>query len=631
MTIFEGSIRKGGEYWFQKQNVDTVDSAGKIILHNTYIPLELKDGLFKSKQTQKDLKPLQSDSQNFLLLDITCEAYNIFKIADYFTKYKHILYQTNTGLRGVLFCNLKSSEVVPTYSKIWHDIKHLGTLNKEVTQIWKIFFPLEKCIEISKNEDGELFKAVKFFCQHELPDIPLKSENFNDCCLEYYKELGFVKNYNDNKYYKDGLSYVMPSYSPWKMYCEEPAYNIDIQDKVKKYKTKEIYKRLEYQSDTEVLADTLTENEYKDTCDKFLKEGGCLAIKSYMGSNKSSVLGYILKNTKKKVLFITSRISLAQEFKKKFGIPLYSDKIVKDTKYKGSLICQYDSLLKLNPKNYDLVVVDEFVSVLFHSTDNLSNSKKELINKFLGFLKKDLVVSDAFLNAEVLKILGRDVKTFTNLQKDTIPLQELNEKDFFIEVNKALREHGQISISTNSVKTIEKKVEYYCSLNDKTYTTVTGPKSEVYKESTLKKLNRKQYSENIIIYSPTLSLGVSIFSAIKVHFHYDTGNSTNTIQSIQMLRRARKVDKIYYFVQEKYRNLATNYESLKNYLLNHITSENSWIFDLGSDFKNQVFSTGKYYIQIEVFKNILKLNNRESFNEFLRYNFENVNSLQNFP
>ena len=165
------------------------------------------------------------------------------------------------------------------------------------------------------------------------------------------------------------------------------------------------------------------------------------------------------------------------------------------------------------------------------------------------------------------------------------------------------------------------------SLNHITYEIVTGPKSGNYKESTLKYYSRRRYKKDVIVYSSTLSLGVSIYKKIKNHFHLDTGNSTNTIQSIQMLRRARKVEAIHYCAEQNFRNYSTTIEGVSRYILSNVNSNNSWAIDTGSDFNNFLGPIGMYYARIEVFKNILKLDNRASFNEFLGYNFENVKYL----
>lgn len=611
-------------FYFTSLNIEDLHEIQKMLVHNYLLTIDLKPGRYRLRRTMKDLSPFQSKYQNFFILDFKCNIAEKYRVCEYFSKYRHIIMDSPTGVRGYIAISDKI-KIDNIFSKIYFDLKHLGEL--QANSISGIGFskPLPTNVVISENSSGKIFDES--YIPPKLNHYKLESTNLLDICKEYFNKDGFV--FDGSKYIKDNLKFNWSPKYPWIMFCENPAYNKNIYPFISKYKSLSILKSLECEPNIEVNVQSLKECDYKETCDNFLKNGGVLGIKSYMGSNKSEMLEYIIKKSKK-ILVITSRISLAQEFKRKFNLPLYSDFNIKNFKYNGSLICQYDSLTKINPNNYDTVIIDEFVSVLFHSTDNLADNfkKKELVQKFLSLLQKNLVVSDAFLNKEVLKIIGRKITLFVNKARDKIPLIEYDSDGLFRDMAEKLSSGEQVSISTNSVKSIENKIAEICLSLDKTSVIVTGPKPENYKESALNSLNKKQYKQDIVIYSPTLSLGVSIFSKIKNHYHYDTGNSSNAIQSIQMLRRTRKVETIHYFIEERTFRGSTDFESLKKYLESNMNAKNSWIFDFCDDFSNKIMTIGKYYIQVEVFKNILKSNTKISFNEFLKYNFQTIHFLE---
>ena len=138
-------------------------------------------------------------------------------------------------------------------------------------------------------------------------------------------------------------------------------------------------------------------SEIHKKIDQFLNSSnGLFAIRSPMGTGKSNIIKHIIEechNLDMKVLVVTNRISVAKDFAKKYNIKLYNQ-----DKYEigDSLICQYDSLWKYNIRFFDIVIMDEFISLLLHSRNNLNNSIIDL-PKFFGCFQKKLVIADAFL------------------------------------------------------------------------------------------------------------------------------------------------------------------------------------------------------------------------------------------
>ena len=128
----------------------------------------------------------------------------------------------------------------------------------------------------------------------------------------------------------------------------------------------------------------------------FIENKKRLYIQSPMGTGKTIIVKEILKKHKK-VLIITNRVSLAQEFKeryKKYNIQFYKENFNKE----NSLIIQYDSLNKIDINNYDIFILDEFMSLLFHSLSLLTPKALFNLAKLCLILEtKKIVVLDAFL------------------------------------------------------------------------------------------------------------------------------------------------------------------------------------------------------------------------------------------
>lgn len=637
MTAFSSDtfyIPQDKEMLLNSVITEDLEEIKRIFVHNFVLAQDLNPGNYRIPINAESIKLFKSKSQNFMILDIKCNASDALKIADKFAKYKHLFMESNQGMRGIIFFkSLKWKHQRHTFNKIQNEIKEFGELNPFALSLFGRFAPLPKNIVISENKNGSHYETSNKFETEPLKRYKLESTNFLDACLEYFTKDGFVRNLDIPEssgyrtYIKGNESYKWNEKYPWMMFHRDPLQTKNIYKLVSSLRIKERLKQLEYAPDIVVHSQSLELKDFRDACDAFIKKGGVLAIKSYMGSSKSDALGYAIeqsKKLKKKILVITSRITLAQEFKQKFNLPLYSDFKGKTIKFKGSIICQYDSLSRIDPRNYDVVIVDEFCSVVFHSVDNLIEDKRSVLRKFLGLLKKDVVIADAFLNTEFLRLLRRPVKTLTNTQKDTIPLFECTKEGLFEEMQKCLSKREQVSVSTNSVKAIESTIARICSLLEKTSTVVIGPKSHEYKVQKIETLNRKKYKDDIIIYSPALSLGVSIFNKIKNHFHFDSGLSANAIQSIQMLRRARKADKIFYYIGEATNYGPQDFEAYKQFAYDKMDSNNSWMFDIDGNLSD----IGIYCAQVGVIKNILSSNTAIAFNKLLHYNFENIKHLQ---
>ena len=121
---------------------------------------------------------------------------------------------------------------------------------------------------------------------------------------------------------------------------------------------------------------------------------------------------------------------MAQDFAKKYSIKLYNA-----DKYEigDSLVVQFDSLWKYNIKFFDIVIMDEFISLMMHSRNNLNNNSFN-IAKFFGCFQKKLVIADAFLTGYENFLLNKEtnIHLIDNDYRDDTQLYSYTSPNYFI-------------------------------------------------------------------------------------------------------------------------------------------------------------------------------------------------------
>ena len=129
----------------------------------------------------------------------------------------------------------------------------------------------------------------------------------------------------------------------------------------------------------------------------------------------------------------------------------------------------------------------------------------------------------------------------------------------------------------------------------------------------------------MLIFSPTLTVGVSNLNNVNYHFHYDSSLSTDVISSIQMLKRTRKTKEIHMFVKEKINYIKTSYNDIRDEYMTNIGKniEQNYLFDIDDYGNARLSEIGKKAIKIDTFKNILEFNHKEAFLWLLKYHFQN--------
>lgn len=584
--------------------------------------------------------------QKKVFLDIDCNSQeNLNKILNYFKDFTCVLGESS-GYNGINNFNLKGlleiepsnfKEYLDIFKQIQTDLEPFGYLDDKITLTSHYIFPLTKHKILLENVGQKYSKypKVNFKSSITLPDFDLKSHTKTKMCLEYFKCFGFTKT-GKNQFEKDGLKYYFNPEFPTYMRCEIRSKSISIKEPIAKFQSSKISETLvKFSPELELNERFLSPNKIQTILNDFLKiQNSALCIKSYMGSGKSEIIKSLIQKSKKPVLIITPRVTLAIEFNNKFKIPVYFNvNFDKTSTYqkidyrKGmSLICQYDSLNKIKDfSSFGAIILDEFCSVLCHSIDNLSAESYALLEKFLKLLKfKKLVISDAFLCDYVLKLISHEKKfLIENHYKEKIKIkQHLNRKEFFKDLKSRLENGEKITISTTSLNIVERYLKVICSSIDKSFCVIHGKNTDTRKKETVLDFNSEKLNYDCIVFSPLVTIGISIFNDISTHFHYDGGFSTSTIPSIQMLGRARKVKEIVYFVKEleTYTDLGIENDIL--WETEHISSNTSKYFTLNDDLQNELKpGIGEYWMSVRKYQKFLKRNTRKSFNLLLSQNF----------
>ena len=308
-----------------------------------------------------------------------------------------------------------------------------------------------------------------------------------------------------------------------------------------------------------------------------------IAVQSEKGTGKTSnLLKVILKNKKKSpqsVLFISSRRTFGIKLwgdLEKHGFKLYSD-INDHFIHSKRIICQIDSLLRIQVKDFDLIIIDECESLArYMGSSHFTKNKKSrrIVTEFEDLVENcgKLIIMDADLS-------DRCLNYYTNILSSTInksnihvirnkytPYQNYNIKYMKYDcwLNKLIDmidkdDNKKIAIpmaSNNKAKDLLSLLEI--RYPNKRVLLIHKETKDEDKLKQLQKVNETWVKYDIVIYTPTVCMGVSFdptyFDNI---FAYGCHNSLGAQEFCQMMHRIRypKDNNIYLCIDHyKYYN-----------------------------------------------------------------------------
>ena len=369
---------------------------------------------------------------------------------------------------------------------------------------------------------------------------------------------------------------------------------------------------------------------------KWLDSDGLLKLKSAMGTGKSTVIEEVIKQSndrRLKVLLITNRISVAKDFQNKYDLKLYSE-----GKYEigDDLIVQFDSLWRYSLRHFDVIILDEFVSVMLHSRNTMGEyGNLNRVKLMYAMRTKLCMIADAFLFGIEDKLIPTKPKfMMVNDYREDIKVLKYPDIPTIISEFKRItlnEKSSKVSVSCTT-KTMAKALETMCEEEGLVTLVLSADTLEEEKEDIYKVFDKDDHDYwDVLIYTPTLTVGVSIMNKTDHHFHIDESVSVDVISSIQMIRRSRKATNIHYFVNERKRFLETDVESLnkevKNNIEKYYKKNNSLLVEVDEygDFK--MSKIAMFINDVEVLYNKLENNHKHSFELLLKHQISSTPEL----
>lgn len=717
---FAKSPYDDNSFIFETIEVQTTYQAFQLLVNNfcLNIALDLK-GPSKSRRLKTDLEPHIIKTFDHLLFDFECRSeFNKNMALDYFKSTQCTIGQSrsydgvnNFNLKGIIkTAPMSLKELKVLQAKIQKELSDYGKYTTDTLRITYYTAPLNKDNILLDNPNGSVLMPVGSNITDYYNNIDLDckfnitSKETTEICKTIFKNLGFILvdiNANGSiKYTKDSEDYIWYPNNPYIMNHTESYMSVNIWKEAIKYEpTFDITPYIDYKADIVVDRNfTEIESELDSIVESFLfKHNGALTLRAPMGSGKTTFIDRIIEYALEqdfKIAVITNRVTLAEDYKRKYEKFLYykdyidaikardaedsensnnisgeeairiiqnydSSNIASNTsntstitktkkpkivRSKGkSLICQYDSFRHFALDDYDLIILDEFMSLLMHTRSAL-NSKTENLIKFYTALNKKVVVADAFLSKYIVDNMFTKPLNVVSYTKNDTELYSCNDSNtFYTLIKNALDSNKKITISTTSIKVVDIIKEMCKKLNKKII--IFNKETDLAsKDIIYDKIRSKEALDcDVLIYTPVLTVGINILNDVDVHFHYDSASSTDVISSLQMMGRARFAKKIIYYVMNKKYNACINYDLLKTTVEKKPKEHTDDSKDRNVEYKRgtvknllyhfqvppgkdyqELSHIGKACLKVDVFNNMTLCDYKKSFDILLSFNFSKI-------
>jgi hypothetical protein len=317
-----------------------------------------------------------------------------------------------------------------------------------------------------------------------------------------------------------------------------------------------------------------------------------VVLKSPYGTGKTTMIKEIInksiqKNKDVRIVFLVMRQSLARSIELEFesmGFINYLNKIKKHTKsfINGSsfnVITKYESIKQeidhntnrviisldslprinnytyespINIKPYDIVICDEFCSLLSHFSYQQMNAKEfiyKLFHKIIKTAKKNVYFLDGDISNREISYLENyleytGVPTFNTAKGNSYNIKITYDQDYYLrEILDDLKKGKNVCVISTSASFCDK---LEALLKDAGYDStkvfkITGRSSDIDKQS-LVNVNQLFIQYRLVIFSPTISVGVDFNQR-----HFDKIYGQICLESItpreywQMLARIRTI------------------------------------------------------------------------------------------
>ena len=270
---------------------------------------------------------------------------------------------------------------------------------------------------------------------------------------------------------------------------------------------------------------------YKDINDKFKNSKYCV-LKSRYGSGKTTFIKKLIEKeySDKRIIFLTMRQSLARNINKDFkelGFVNYLDKLKDNSDNidinhdNNKVIISIDSLkkitytrfMKLKIKPYDLVICDEFCSLLSHFDYNKLQEPELLHHIFESIIKTSK--QTYFLDGDISNREIKYLQTYYNY--DDKPLFNINNKKnyniiieydseiYYENILNDLKNNKKICIASMSSNFV---LDIYNRFSDDYKCLIVYSKTDDEIKTKLENVEELFMKYDLVIYSPTITVGV---------------------------------------------------------------------------------------------------------------------------
>lgn len=694
LTLFNGqgnskipfSSYEDGSFIFANKTLNSLRDAYEFTIRNYTLsrPLDLKEPI-NTFRTKTDLKDYVPEKINNIAINLTevQNRYDVDDIIEYFfnKNYACIIGQgsdydghKNFHLQGIIKVDFLTDETTIKNSLMVMQ-SELGVkcrVDLQASSIISVQPPANSSKILHVRENGKVLSnslsAPVLSTKHNTKHLKVSfNDDFTELCLEQFAQLGFhassaeakgkaisfYRKYEDNT--KKGFYWFLDN--PLVMNHKTRGSSVSIYHLMKhtkegkewlKNKTKEeqahqlikqenVMEYKKYLAVNERYLDFTKMNKEKVVNDFLDSDKGVFKLKSPMGTAKSAGIELIIKKAHgrgEKVIIVSNRISVAKDFAEKYDLLLYQDP--DSVTSKDSIVVQYDSLHKYDLAKYDIAIFDEYISLLLHHRSNLNtNSNINAVKFKILSDRKRVVIADAFLTGYDIEFFKeRDIYFINNEYKDDIKLYDYNQKEYFItqliEQSKNLKDGEHISASFTSLNII-KLVEYELREAGIKVVSLTSETAELTRDIIYKKFKEDTHSAfQVILFTPTLTVGVSNLNNVVSHFHYDSSMGADVISSLQMIKRSRTAREIHYFIQSRQNHFDTNLESLninaqRNISQYYNNRDKTLLVDIDYESGNLALTDlAKYINKIEAFYNVLANNHANAFRLLLSYQFKDL-------
>jgi hypothetical protein len=655
---------KDNKFQFVSYNVSK-ENLADFLSSSFYLNHPLADDIITCERKKEFLR--YKETSNYFILDIdhvdTLAQFK--KVVNYFLFNDFPVFLitsrsfNNTdcfNMKGIFYLkDFLSRDIIKSYVKtINKHLKNICSIDEHVLNASSYQAPTKNSKIILDNLNGNGKLTLEVFEEKQIDFvIPSSSDIEKDWALQKFTEMGFrrVRDYKNNngsfqfshyseKKTKNG--YFWFENSPFIMHHHDKNKSVNIFKEFantltgKKFLKEQQEQRLRDKLYSKFAFETIhkVDKQYLSVDEKTIefieaflskKHSVALKIKSFMGSGKSNIIEEVLKRKNRRILFLSNRINSTIDYSERYNIKTYLDD---DYVIGDSLIVQIESLWKYDLRNFDIVIIDEFCSVLFQNLSTLSTKQRQTIKKFMSIFtnKMPILLADAFLLGFENNFLSEydSILKIENKRKDQQDCSLFVDTDEQTLIKTIIEDNDKISVSTTS-KSFAIELKKQLELKGKKVLFVSGDLSIEHKKEILKIIGEKEREIlwDVLIYSPTITVGVNILNHYKRHYHYDCSSSCDVISSLQMIKRVRNVEKVFLYVKKsQFKNLPIEHK-----ILDKIMEEDfkNIEFESYDEYGNIVPSEEQYFVnKIRAFSNLLDNSHYFSFRLLLSEQFERV-------